>query len=326
MKRVTFSTVLFFSSLSAGAYAQDANKAAAIAAFDDASSLAEQGNLKAACPKFAESQRLDPQLGTLLNLALCLEQNGQTASAWSSFREAAELAEKRGDERQAAAQEHATALKPKLMRMQLDVPKDLPAGATIQRNGARLDQSHWAAVAYLDPGNYVMDITAPSHKSVQVKVVLQAEGQVTSVEIPSLVATTQTGAEPAETPAEKSVLAEKWPALAAAGVGVAGGVIWAIFGTQSLSAKATGDKECTAAGCSADGVQARSDALAAGDIATVGMVLTGVGLASATVLWFTLPWGTSEAGAPAVALSDARSTPGARLGVGPTKLELQVVF
>jgi len=66
--------------------------------------------------------------------------------------------------------------------------------------------------------------------------------------------------------------------------------------------------------------------LAAGDIATVGMVLTGVGLASATVLWFTLPWGTSEAGAPAVALSDARSTPGARLGVGPTKLELQVVF
>src|SRR5258706_3292372 len=78
------------------ALAQDA-KAAAVSAYDEAETLIAQGKLAEACPRYAESQRLDPQLGTLLHLADCMERNGQTASAWAGFREASEVAGTLGD-------------------------------------------------------------------------------------------------------------------------------------------------------------------------------------------------------------------------------------
>src|SRR5262245_753369 len=72
-------------------------RALAVQLFDQAESLSAERRFAEACPKYAESYRLDPQLGALIHLADCLEQNGQLASAWGSFRDAAELATKRGD-------------------------------------------------------------------------------------------------------------------------------------------------------------------------------------------------------------------------------------
>jgi TolA-binding protein len=45
------------------------------------------GEYAAVCPLFAESLRLDPAPGTLLNLADCEEHIGRTATAWAHFRE-----------------------------------------------------------------------------------------------------------------------------------------------------------------------------------------------------------------------------------------------
>jgi len=56
----------------------------------------KQGDYAAACPKLEESQRLDPALGTLLNLADCREQEGNVATAWSLFRDAESLARRGG--------------------------------------------------------------------------------------------------------------------------------------------------------------------------------------------------------------------------------------
>jgi hypothetical protein len=39
-----------------------------------------RGDYQAACPMFAESNRLDPAVGTVLNLAICEEHLGQLAS------------------------------------------------------------------------------------------------------------------------------------------------------------------------------------------------------------------------------------------------------
>src|SRR5277367_4482658 len=50
-----------------------------------------------ACPRFAESDRLRPGTGVLLRLALCYELSSKTASAWSTFREAAGRARRAGD-------------------------------------------------------------------------------------------------------------------------------------------------------------------------------------------------------------------------------------
>ena len=69
------------------------NEAAAEALFDEAKKLANDGKFAEACPKFAESNRLDRGAGTLIHLADCYEKNKQTASAWATFKEAASAAQ-----------------------------------------------------------------------------------------------------------------------------------------------------------------------------------------------------------------------------------------
>src|SRR4051812_25793931 len=57
--------------------------------FTEGRRLVTEGRYAEACAKLAESQRLDPSAGAQLNLADCYERSGQTASAWTVFREAA---------------------------------------------------------------------------------------------------------------------------------------------------------------------------------------------------------------------------------------------
>jgi len=99
----------------------------AVQLFDEAEALFAKGNVAEACPKHAEIYRVDPQLGVLVYLAECYERNGQLSSAWSSFREAGEVAQKRGDSRGAHVRERASALERRLSRLVIEVPESARA-------------------------------------------------------------------------------------------------------------------------------------------------------------------------------------------------------
>src|ERR1700722_8909097 len=64
--------------------------------FFEGKQLMLAGKYAAACAKLAASERLDPAAGTLMNLADCYEKNGQLASAWVTFRDAATASERDG--------------------------------------------------------------------------------------------------------------------------------------------------------------------------------------------------------------------------------------
>src|SRR5262249_36741107 len=98
--------------------------AAAEALFHEGRKLLADGNVSAACPKFAESYRLDPAIGSLLNLAMCHEREGRTASAWSEFREAEAQAASLGDTaRRQLAATHAAALEPAMPHVRISADR-----------------------------------------------------------------------------------------------------------------------------------------------------------------------------------------------------------
>src|SRR5262245_52850537 len=70
------------------AFGQARDAATAEALFRQGRQAMEAKSYAQACPKFAESQKLDPAAGTLMNLATCEEKLGKLASAWQHWKEA----------------------------------------------------------------------------------------------------------------------------------------------------------------------------------------------------------------------------------------------
>jgi len=319
------------------ASAQDAKQAAAIAAFDDAQALMEKGQIGAACVKYGQRYKLDPQLGTLLHWADCLEQEGKFASSWTTFREAAELAHKKGDARQSIAEERAAALRPRLSTLELELPPDLPDGARISRGGTLIDEDLWSIATPVDPGTYELEVSAPGYTTWRGQAVVAGEGQVVRVPIPALISKRENAQEAAplasgtpepaatsqvvddgdkERP-NKGLFAAKWPAFVAGGVGLAGAAVWTVFGVQSIQAKKNADTVCDGPACQTEQGRAwRNDAYLAGNLATVGAIVTGVGVASATVLWIVLP-------SPAAKEYGSSPSKSLEVGVGPAAFSVK---
>src|SRR3954465_11558737 len=92
------------------------------ALFDDARRLMEKKRYAEACPKLAESERLDPGGGTLLNLALCHEKEGKLATAQWEYNDALSLAirDNRKD-RQDIARAHLHLLQDRIPRLTVAV-------------------------------------------------------------------------------------------------------------------------------------------------------------------------------------------------------------
>jgi hypothetical protein len=301
------------------AHAGSIERASAIAAFDEAQALMQQGATEAACSKFQESYELEAQLGSLLHLADCREQNGQFASAWGAFLSAAEWAEKQGDERAQLAKDRAAQLAPRVSYLTLTFEKPLPSSATIHHAGAAVPRALWGKRIPADPGTSPLEVSAEGYQSWSSTVTISGEGTNTQVDIPALspaASTSQTPPPDVRGNTNRSLMARKWPAFVAAGLGVAGGVVWGVFGVQSMSAKSQADDRCGEGFQCVDagGTDLRQKAYDAGDIATIGAIVTGVGLGAAGVLWLVLP-GSAAAKPESASLPLSERNPEWRVGL-----------
>src|SRR5512143_2686426 len=93
--------------------------------FEEGRKLLAAGNLAEACAAFDSSQKLDPAITTLLNLADCRERNQQLATAWGTFADANRMARASSNAKLASvANNHAHKLEPRLSKLTISVPAD----------------------------------------------------------------------------------------------------------------------------------------------------------------------------------------------------------
>jgi hypothetical protein len=266
------------------------DKALATVLFKEGRALMAEGRLALACPKFEESHRLDPGGGTILNLALCHEQEGLLARSWSELNEAAAFARRdRRPDREAMAVEHARALEPRLSTLTIVVPASARMeGLRIERDGREVGQASWSTAMPVDGGDHVVRATAPGKQPFASTVVVGKEGDAHTVEIPPLQAIAAVVA-PAATSASATVVAplvDRGPAptnrrrtlaWTVGGAGLAQLGIAGYFALRAADKRHQSDLACPDGRCDQRGVQLNDEAGRAADVATV---LTITGLAS----------------------------------------------
>jgi hypothetical protein len=157
----------------AGQAGQGADPAAADALFQKGREAAEKSEWAIACPKFAESQRLDPAAGTLLNLADCEEHLGRFASANEHFKMALEMLPA-GDDRIAFTKQRIAAVDKVVPHLTLIAPPDFPADARVMRDDVQLGVASFGLALPVNPGPHAIVVTAPGHAEKRMSINLRA--------------------------------------------------------------------------------------------------------------------------------------------------------
>lgn len=277
--------------------------------------LLDQGKAAEACPKFEESQRLDPGLGTLLNLADCYERTERLASALVAFRSAEEQARALGEKkREQAATDRARSLEARVSRVTITLaPGDRPDGFTVRRNGVPVGAIDLGRPVAVDPGPVTIEATAPGNwQPFEKTVTITTARTVVPVDVPMLEPAgpaVDPGLPPAPEVGPRTTTLDpgrgrRRLAYIAGGVGVAalGGGIAIGFVAKGRWQDAI-DAHCVMSdpkNCSTVGVEEADQARRLGNIGTIVGGVGVVAIAAGAVLWLTAPSARTIEVAPAV--------------------------
>jgi hypothetical protein len=252
--------------------AQPRDPAAAEVLFRRGREAMEAKRYADALPSFAESQRLDPGAGTLMNLATCEEKLGRVASAWQHWKEALD-ALAADDDRTPLARSRVEALERKLPRLTISLASGKELGARVFRDDVELGPASQGVALPIDAGHHTVTVHMPGHLPQRIAVRL-GEGEQKQVQVhpgavdPSSAANGRTGA--------------TWPrtlgwVLAGAGVAAAGTA--AVTGVMLLDYKSTVEADCPNKACvTQDGFDAAATARTLTTVNTAAWIAGGAGL------------------------------------------------
>lgn len=276
------------------ASAQQRDPTAADALFRDGRALLKEKNYAAACPKLAESYRLDPAAGTLFNLAQCEEGRGRLASAherWQGLVDTLTAAGKLADERLPIARERVAALGPRVPRLTIRIKRGAPEETIVLRDGVELRGASLNAALPVDPGEHVIVARAAYRKDAETRVTLAAS-ETREIEVapggedgtrPAPGAASSAVPQPAPPPPPaEGTSGRRTAGYVIAGVGIAGVVGAGITGLMLSGKRSTVDGHCDAGTrvCDAEGADAASSGKT---LLRVNTALWAVGLLGAGV-------------------------------------------
>ncbi len=300
------SGVFAVSSFVSPAAAQGNNVALAESLFQQGRELLVQGKTAEACPKFAESHRIEPATGTLLGLAMCHEQEGKLATAWAEYTEVAAAARRDGqEERVEFAENKAKELEGRLSTLTIQVPDQVAEieGIEVKRNGVALGEGAWNVASPIDGGQHQIEVTAPGKQPWKVNVTVSIENDAARVAVAVLpdapkeatvdersVAAddSKSTTAPPATPREPEYPStQQWVGIGVAGGGVVSLAVGGGFLLAALGNNSDSEDDCNGNECGPDGFQARQDARDQGNMATVFGIAGAVLLGAGATLYFT---------------------------------------
>jgi len=290
---------------SAGAQTQDGSLATEL--FTAGRDLLKAGKYSAACPKLAESARLDPRVGTLARLGECEEKLGQLALARGYWQQAVNLARAQHDERRDHVEQEFRRVDAMVPKLTLDLAGVVPDGFELTIDDSNVGAGGLGVPLPVEAGVHTIAAGAKGKTRWSTTVDTKSDGAVTNVDIPTLV-DEPTSLPPAAPPvaqvknpvSNRELAAEATTSsmsplrIVALGTGGAGIVSLGIGVAFAISAKSMLDASNAPGGClgdlcPSDAAAKRNDAHDAGNVATAflvsGAVLTGAGIA----LWLLAP-------------------------------------
>ena len=271
--------------------AQSIDPAAATELFKQGRVLMEKGDYAGACPKFAESARLDAKVGTLLNLAECEDKLGQIAEARQHLQLAIDRARIDKDDRLQLAIDKLAAIDARVPRLTIAVAKTAPAGTTVQRDGVELEGASLDNALPVDPGHHVVVAHATGYEDKTFTVDLKESEQqrievAPGAKLPEPLQPIAVAAPPKIADVDHASSTRTW-GYVIGGLGVVGLGLGTVYGIVAISknSESKNDGACDANNvCNAAGKAARDDARRAGNISTFGFVVGGVAVAAGAVL------------------------------------------
>jgi len=304
-------TALLGMSVAAGVFAWpvtahgQTSEAVAEALFREGKSYFQAEDYARACPKLAQSYKIDPAGGTVLLLAICYEQQGKLASAWARYNDALALAKRDGrQDRERRAREGLEVVEPKLSYVKLLLD---PTCASITGLSLSIDGTELPALADtrlpIDPGKHQLVVRAPDYEDWTAEVEVVGASDLKEVAVPTLrrrvssaealprrapVAATPPILEPPQH-ARRSNTAMRASAYVLGGAGLAAVAVGSYFGVRAIKLDKQANDLCPTTECGDEQIGALAKVDDARSNARMANILIGAGSAaviSAVVLWY----------------------------------------
>jgi serine/threonine-protein kinase len=157
MKKLALVSLLIAGTAFAG------NKEKADALFKQGKKLSAEKKYSEACPAFEQSMKLDPGIGTQLNIGKCYEDWGLLGKALVAYRAAEKMAHDAKDDREPKIKAIIDELDSNVPRLTIKLPKNATSeGVVVKLDGKPMTTFGEAMI--IDPGVHTIDYTVDGEK------------------------------------------------------------------------------------------------------------------------------------------------------------------
>lgn len=256
---------------------------AAEALFREARADAKRGDHTSACPKFRESYRLDPTIGTLLNVADCDERDHHLLQALERFEDGLRRLPA-SDDRNAYVRSRARALESRVAEIRVRPIPGQTAHVTLDDHELAFDKK-----TRVEPGQHQLRVQLARGES-QTQAITVSEGERRDIDLAEL--TPRSNATPSSQPTtpprplvSSSFTTTKPAAIVVGGLGLASLVTSGILVKLMFDAKSTADQHCDQSTCDPIGLDATANGKLYGSVGAVTFAAGAVSVGLATYLF-----------------------------------------